>query len=298
MPALRCPACDSVLTGLSNMVAEDVQCQSCGYSGPIERTTNHKTVVDRMATMNPVLLVSGLLALVTIAVAVIIATIKISRAITLASVGYAIVLCGIAFLTVAGLKIWLRGRAARLRHELQSEARVRQLESTLSSRVATQFMVESCSKCHEFAMLLLEVSPNGRSIQYQCLNCSQKRYAPAISPDAHGVVALWGELLQLLTEFSENVARNPQVAPMRISPEVVFACPASPLPYEQTERVPIPQAVRSGVWRRDGGKCVHCGSKENLQFDHIIPVAKGGATSAVNLQLLCRPCNLSKGARI
>jgi 5-methylcytosine-specific restriction endonuclease McrA len=35
-----------------------------------------------------------------------------------------------------------------------------------------------------------------------------------------------------------------------------------------------------------------------LQFDHIIPVALGGATSAQNLQLLCRQCNLAKSAGI
>ena len=73
---------------------------------------------------------------------------------------------------------------------------------------------------------------------------------------------------------------------------------SDPLPYEQTIREPIPEAVRSEVYRRDGGRCVRCGRSENLQFDHIIPIKKGGATTVNNLQVLCRSCNLAKGAKI
>lgn len=60
----------------------------------------------------------------------------------------------------------------------------------------------------------------------------------------------------------------------------------------------IPQAVKNQVWTRDNGKCVICGSSERLEFDHIIPLAKGGANTYRNLQLLCEKCNRSKGARI
>ncbi len=60
----------------------------------------------------------------------------------------------------------------------------------------------------------------------------------------------------------------------------------------------LPEDVRMFVWRRDEGKCVQCGSKENLEFDHIIPVSKGGSNTARNLQILCEKCNRSKGANI
>ncbi|MET7427305.1 HNH endonuclease signature motif containing protein, partial [Dactylosporangium sp. NPDC005555] len=53
--------------------------------------------------------------------------------------------------------------------------------------------------------------------------------------------------------------------------------------------------VRAEVWRRDGGACVECQATEYLEFDHVIPWSRGGATSAGNLQLLCRRCNLAKG---
>ena len=67
---------------------------------------------------------------------------------------------------------------------------------------------------------------------------------------------------------------------------------------ETNRRPPIPKDVADAVWNRDGGKCVYCGSTENLHFDHIIPFSKGGDTSVENLQLLCRKCNLEKSNKI
>lgn len=56
--------------------------------------------------------------------------------------------------------------------------------------------------------------------------------------------------------------------------------------------------IRSEVWYRDGGNCVMCGAGDYLEFDHIIPRSKGGATSVNNLQLLCRRCNSKKSDNI
>lgn len=63
-------------------------------------------------------------------------------------------------------------------------------------------------------------------------------------------------------------------------------------------RQPIPESVRHEVWRRDQGRCVDCGSREALEFDHIIPVSKGGSNTARNLELRCEACNRRKGATI
>ncbi|MFC1758595.1 HNH endonuclease [Planctomycetota bacterium] len=60
----------------------------------------------------------------------------------------------------------------------------------------------------------------------------------------------------------------------------------------------IPDDVRSEVWHRDGGACVLCDATEYLEFDHVIPISKGGDTSVGNLQLLCRKCNSEKSDHI
>jgi tetratricopeptide (TPR) repeat protein len=69
-------------------------------------------------------------------------------------------------------------------------------------------------------------------------------------------------------------------------------------PTERQSRTTIPEDVRHAVWRRDEGRCVQCGSQEKLEFDHIIPVSRGGSNTERNLQLLCEPCNRSKSATI
>ena len=46
-----------------------------------------------------------------------------------------------------------------------------------------------------------------------------------------------------------------------------------------------------------GHKCLKCGNTENLSLDHIIPVTKGGRNDKNNTQVLCMPCNSSKGTR-
>ena len=64
------------------------------------------------------------------------------------------------------------------------------------------------------------------------------------------------------------------------------------------ERTRIPENVRIEVWRRDQGKCAGCGSRENLEYDHIVPVSRGGSNTARNVELLCETCNRAKGNRI
>ena len=69
--------------------------------------------------------------------------------------------------------------------------------------------------------------------------------------------------------------------------------------YTLDRRRMIPTEVKIAVWNRDGGKCVVCGSRENLHFDHIIPFSRGGSSlTAENVQLMCAQHNMSKGARI
>lgn len=59
----------------------------------------------------------------------------------------------------------------------------------------------------------------------------------------------------------------------------------------------IPLHVRQAVARRDGNRCVGCGTKSNLHFDHVHPFSRGGQSTVDNLRLLCERSNLAKGAK-
>lgn len=61
----------------------------------------------------------------------------------------------------------------------------------------------------------------------------------------------------------------------------------------------IPGDVMREVYERDQGKCVVCGSMENIHLDHKIPFSKGGSSKDPrNIQLLCQACNLAKSNRL
>jgi len=56
----------------------------------------------------------------------------------------------------------------------------------------------------------------------------------------------------------------------------------------------IPAPVRDAVFVRDGGRCTYvsrtgrtCGSRDGVQIDHVVPVARGGSAAPDNLRLLC-----------
>ena len=53
----------------------------------------------------------------------------------------------------------------------------------------------------------------------------------------------------------------------------------------------IPATVKRKVFARDNNKCVICGSKRNLELDHITPISAGGLTIESNLRITCRSCN-------
>jgi len=60
----------------------------------------------------------------------------------------------------------------------------------------------------------------------------------------------------------------------------------------------IPAAIKRAVAKRDGCQCTfvdetgaRCGATEDLEYDHITPVARGGETTVANLRLRCRTHN-------
>lgn len=54
---------------------------------------------------------------------------------------------------------------------------------------------------------------------------------------------------------------------------------------------------RERIFARDGRVCQLCGTDEGeMHIDHIIPRKSGGDHSLDNLRVLCKNCNLRKGA--
>lgn len=53
---------------------------------------------------------------------------------------------------------------------------------------------------------------------------------------------------------------------------------------------------REAAKRRDSGRCVLCGSRNEVQVDHVIPVTKGGTHALSNLRCLCGNCHRRKTA--
>lgn len=52
---------------------------------------------------------------------------------------------------------------------------------------------------------------------------------------------------------------------------------------------------REAILRREGFKCIYCGSNKKLTLDHIIPRSKGGGNTWTNLVAACHDCNVLKG---
>jgi 5-methylcytosine-specific restriction endonuclease McrA len=59
----------------------------------------------------------------------------------------------------------------------------------------------------------------------------------------------------------------------------------------------IPKKVREIVRARADHQCENCGSNHQLQFEHKTPIAIGGKSSAENLALFCRNCNIRAGIK-
>lgn len=68
-------------------------------------------------------------------------------------------------------------------------------------------------------------------------------------------------------------------------------------------RTDLPEWVKHAVFFRDRGVCALCQRdlsrlvtvEPEQNYDHMVPLSRGGLNDVTNIQLLCSPCNLAKG---
>ena len=80
-----------------------------------------------------------------------------------------------------------------------------------------------------------------------------------------------------------------------------FAATLRPLersPRKSGDPRHIPARVKRAVAKRDGNRCAfvgdngkRCDARHGLEFDHVVPIARGGESNVANLRLLCRAHN-------
>ena len=53
--------------------------------------------------------------------------------------------------------------------------------------------------------------------------------------------------------------------------------------------------TRQNIFKRDNFECQYCGTRRDLTVDHVVPRAKGGGDTWMNLVAACKRCNAKKG---
>lgn len=118
------------------------------------------------------------------------------------------------------------------------------------------------------------------------------------------IPASWSDFFSKATDFFLS-RKDPlrRVKERAAEKTVAVPCAAAAEVTEgvlRSHRVSLPEALKREVFRRDEGKCTYenpftgevCGSRFQIEIDHIIPHARGGADSLENLRCLCRGHNM------
>jgi len=86
-----------------------------------------------------------------------------------------------------------------------------------------------------------------------------------------------------------------------ICPVIYVAEPFTETEEERRRGRHLPFKLKMRVVRRDNYTCQECGAhlKDNeVEFDHIIPIAKGGSSEEHNIRLTCYSCNRGKSDKV
>ncbi len=118
-------------------------------------------------------------------------------------------------------------------------------------------------------------------------------FEPIKVVDWQRAMTLWAQGKVVIVEHYEREARSVSFS-FRI-PSVVRL-----LQYVKLKRRPVVQFTRANIYARDEYTCQYCAqafTRDELTFDHVVPVAQGGKRGWENIVTACEPCNRKKAAR-
>ncbi|WNJ21453.1 HNH endonuclease [Pontibacter sp. G13] len=112
---------------------------------------------------------------------------------------------------------------------------------------------------------------------------------------AIGVCSVERAFILMLLSKAEMLSDHPEKRLRTVSkdfvyPSIIRLYKYVHFPYKRVN------LSRHNVFKRDGYRCVYCGTKEDLTIDHVIPKSSGGRDTWDNLVTACQKCNSKKGS--
>ena len=127
-----------------------------------------------------------------------------------------------------------------------------------------------------------------------------------ISQATHDRLRYFQSLTGISNDLENAFDRALEIAVARVEKKK-FGAAANPRRSDRRGHNPryIPMDVRRVVWMRDEGRCTFTSEKGRrctvvgrVEFDHVVPVARGGKATVENVRLLCPAHNQYEAGRI
>lgn len=126
-------------------------------------------------------------------------------------------LVGTALAVFLAMSIGVNWRLSVQRRRLLPE--IERAAEDLLTIVSNAFQIEDCPRCHESDARLVSVSPNARSVEYQCVNCKETMYGAACSADAEKAKDAYDQLIEKGRRYRECLGKSDQEMRMRFTSE-------------------------------------------------------------------------------